>query len=202
MTLYDLAKWIIWRSGRVLWRIRAIGEENVPLQGALIVACNHVSLLDPPILGAACPRRINYMAKRQLFNIPLFGGLIRRLGAYPVDRDGSAAGAIKRSIDVLRRGEAIGIFPEGGRNLHGEAQARHGVALLASLANAPVMPAAIVGSNRAVRFGTVSVVFGTPLQLDSSRKATREDLAKFTDAVMEQIHTLAQSVSRAGSSRA
>jgi len=202
MTLYNIAKWIIWRSGRVLWRIRVGGAQNVPFDGPLIIACNHISLLDPPILGAACPRMIHYMAKRQLFEVPLFGSLIRAVGAYPVDREGSAAGAIKRSIDVLRRGEAIGIFPEGGRNLHGEAQARHGVALLASLGSAPVIPAAIVGSSRAVRMGTVSVVFGTPLQLDSGRKATREDLAKFTDAVMEQIHTLAQSVSRAESSRA
>jgi 1-acyl-sn-glycerol-3-phosphate acyltransferase len=194
MRLYDVAKTTIWIVSRALWRVRVFGAENVPRDGALIVACNHVSLLDPPVLGAGCPRRLHYMAKRQLFNVPLLGPTIHALGAYPVDREGSAAGAIKRSLNVLRAGEAIGIFPEGGRNLRGEAQVRRGVAYLASLAGAPVVPAAIVGSDAASRFARIDVVFGRAIVLDRSRKATRDELAKFTDAVMDAIHTLARSV--------
>lgn len=194
MTLYGIAKSTIWAVSRVLWRVRVFGAENVPRDGALIVACNHLSLLDPPVLGASCPRQLHYMAKRQLFNVPLLGPTIHALGAYPVDREGSAAGAIKRSLDVLRAGEAIGIFPEGGRNLRGEAQARRGVAYLASLVGAPVVPAAIVGSDAALRFARMDVVFGRAISLDGSRKATRDELAKFTDAVMDAIHMLARSV--------
>lgn len=200
MSLYAVAKFIIRIVSRLLWRLRVYGADNVPRNGPLIVACNHISLADPPVLGAACPRRIHYMAKRQLFAIPVFGPLIRALGAYPVDREGSATGAVKRSIAMLRAGEAIGVFPEGGRNMSGAARARQGVALLASLAGAPVVPAAIVGSDRATRLGTMKVIFGNPLRLDPERKATRDDLAKFTDAVMGEIHTLAQSVDRARSS--
>lgn len=194
MTFYNLTKFVVGAVARVLWRVRVYGAQNVPLHGPLIVACNHVSFVDPPVLGVSCPRTIHYMAKRQLFDIPVLGPTIRALGAYPVDRDGSATGAIKRSIEVLREGEAVGIFPEGGRNIAGNAQARQGVALLAALSDAPVLPAAVVGSNRAKQLGTMKVIFGKPLRLDPGRKATRDDLAKFTDAVMGEIYTLARSV--------
>ncbi|HEY9084608.1 MAG TPA: lysophospholipid acyltransferase family protein [Candidatus Tyrphobacter sp.] len=190
--LYSIAKLLIHAVARVLWRARVYGSENVPLDGPLIIACNHVSFLDPPILGAFCPRRIYYMAKRELFAIPVFGPLIRAVGAYPVDREGSALGAIKRSVEVLRAGGAVGIFPEGARNLTGGVEARQGAALLASIAKAPVLPAAVVGGGRAARFGTMKVAFGRPMSLDPSRKATRDDLAKFTDAIMREIRTLTE----------
>ncbi len=194
MSLYAIARAFVHAVGRALWRVRVYGSERVPRTGALIIACNHVSLLDPPILGAFCPRKIQYMAKRELFEIPLFGSMIRALGAYPVDREGSATGAIKRSIEVLNAGGAVGIFPEGGRNPRGEVQARNGVALLASLGHAPVLPAAIVGSGAAKRFGRMEVVFGEPLQLDASRKATRDDLENFTQSVMREIRALASTI--------
>ncbi len=198
MTFYGFAKTVIRITARVLWRARVVGAENVPLDGPVIVACNHVSLLDPPVLGACCPRTVHYMAKRELFEIPVLGPMIRALNAYPVDRQGSATGAIKRSIEVLRAGEAIGIFPEGGRNLSGDVRARQGVALLASLVSAPVVPAAILGSARALRGARITVVFGRPIRFESGRKATRDDLAKFTASVMEEIRALSGSVTSAG----
>ncbi|MGH7737716.1 MAG: lysophospholipid acyltransferase family protein [Candidatus Tyrphobacter sp.] len=190
MTLYGFSKAAIHGVALLLWRVRARGTENVPREGALIIACNHVSLLDPPVLGAFCPRTIHYMAKAELFAVPILGSLIRALGAYPVVREGSAAGAIKRSVEMLRRGEAIGIFPEGGRNVLGDAPIRRGVALLASLTGAPVLPAAIVGSRDAYRLERIAVIFGTPRRIEGER-ATREELAKFADAVMEEVHALA-----------
>ncbi len=202
MTLYGCAKVAIHAVSRLVWRVRVEGAQNVPAVGPLIVACNHVSLLDPPILGAYCPRPLRYMAKRELFTIPLFGPLIRAVGAYSVDREGSALGAVKRSIEILRSGEAIGIFPEGGRNPSGEARAREGVALLASLGKAPVIPAAIVGSSRALRLHAMKVVFGPPLRLDGGRKATRDELAKFTATVMGEIRALAEGVNRVGTPHA
>ncbi|MHB8432588.1 MAG: lysophospholipid acyltransferase family protein [Candidatus Tyrphobacter sp.] len=202
MTLYGCAKVGIRAFSRVVWRVRVEGAQNVPAIGPLIVACNHLSLLDPPILGAYCPRPLRYMTKRELFEIPLFGPLIRAVGAYPVDREGSAFGAVKRSIEMLRAGEAIGIFPEGGRNPTGEARAREGVALLASLAKAPVVPAAIVGSDRALRLHAMKVVFGPALRLDGGRKATRDELAKFTATVMGEIRALAKRVNSEETPRA
>lgn len=179
---------------RVLWRAQAFGVENVPRTGPLIVACNHRAFLDPPVMGCFVPRQIYFMAKKELFDIPVLGPAIASVGAYPVDREGSAAAAIKRSVDVLRRGDCIGIFPEGGRNQEGDKAPRQGVALLASLSKAPVLPAAIVGSDRANRFGKIKVAYGKPLSLPAGRKATREDLAKFTDEVMGAIFALVESL--------
>lgn len=188
--LYDLAKYSFWAMFGTVWRMRVYGMRNVPKTGPLIVACNHLSYLDPPVLGTACPRRIEYMAKRQLFEIPVLGPLISAVGAYPVDREGSAAAAVKRSVEVLRRGGAIGIFPEGTRNLAGTAEVRGGVALLAGLAHCPVVPARVVGTSGARRLQGFRVYFGPPMSLPEGRKASREEMANFTDEVMRAIRTL------------
>ncbi len=179
---------------RTVWRARVYGTENVPARGPLIVACNHASYLDPPLMGCLCPRRLSYMAKKELFEIPALGPMIRALGAYPVDRRGSATAAIKRSLQVLDAGGAVGIFPEGTRNRDGTVAPQTGVALLAALAGAPVVPACILGSSRALRFGRVDVAFGAPLALPGGRKATRDDLAKFTAEIMNAIEALAGSI--------
>ncbi|HUA07742.1 MAG TPA: lysophospholipid acyltransferase family protein [Candidatus Acidoferrales bacterium] len=194
MTLYDFAKGLIWIVGRTLWRLRAYGTENVPMTGPLVVACNHVSNLDPPLMGSCCPRRISYMAKKELFAIPVLGPAIAAVGAYPVDREGSARAAIKKSLEILTAGGCVGIFPEGGRNMHGDKEARTGAALLASLAHAPVVPVYIGGSGQAARLHQIKVAFGKPLWLPQDRKATREDLAKFTEDVMAAIGALRESI--------
>lgn len=192
--LYEVAKNSINVIARIAWRASATGAQNIPRTGSLIIACNHISLLDPPVMGSFAPRQISYMAKKELFDIPVLGAAIRAVGAYPVDRQGSAAAAIKRSVEVLRAGGCIGIFPEGGRNLDGSNEVHQGVALLASLGKAPVVPAAIVGSNHANEFGKIKVAFGKPLSLPADRKATREDLAKFTDDVMSAIRALEKNI--------
>ena len=192
---YDFAKAFVQFLVRSVWRGRVFGTENVPLNGPLIVACNHVSYLDPPAMGCLCPRRISYMAKKELFEIPILGATIRALGAYPVDRHGSATAAIKRSLKVLEGGGAVGIFPEGTRNRTGTIPPQTGAALLASLANAPVVPACIRGTDRALRLARIDVAFGPPLALPAGRKATRDDLAKFTGQIMDAIAALAESSS-------
>lgn len=188
--LYDLAKYSFRAAFGTAWRMRVYGGENLPKDGPLIIACNHVSYFDPPVLGAASPRRISYMAKEELFEVPVLGPLIAAVGAYPVDREGSATSAIKRSVEVLRQGGCIGIFPEGGRNVAGNAEARGGVALLASLGKAPVVPARLVGTSGGKRLEQFRVYFGRPLMLPQDRKATREEMANFTDQVMRAIRSL------------
>ncbi|MBV9270768.1 MAG: 1-acyl-sn-glycerol-3-phosphate acyltransferase [Candidatus Eremiobacteraeota bacterium] len=189
---YAAAKAFLYPLFSSVWRMKVYGRENVPMRGPLVVACNHVSYADPPVLGTASPRQISYMAKQELFAIPVLGPMIRSFGAYPVDRHGSASAAIKRSVEVLRDGGAIGIFPEGTRNLDGSAEVRQGVALLASLGRAPVVPACVIGTNRIKRLRQIKVVFGEPMHLPEGRKATREEMAKFTDEVMSAIRALAQ----------
>jgi 1-acyl-sn-glycerol-3-phosphate acyltransferase len=191
---YDFSKAAVRIWARTVLRARVSGAANVPMDGPLIVACNHLSYLDPPIMGCLCPRRIRYMAKKELFEMPVLGTMIRALGAYPVDRHGSATAAIRRSLSVLEAGGAVGIFPEGTRNRDGTVAPQTGVALLASLAKAPVVPACIRGSDRALRLARVDVAFGPPLSLAAGRKATREDLAKFTNTVMSAIERLTESI--------
>ncbi len=190
---YDFSKVVVRSMARTLWRARVVGTENVPAQGPLIVACNHVSYLDPPLMGCFCPRRISYMAKKELFAVPLLGTVIRALGAYSVDRGGSAASAIKRSLKVLESGGVVGIFPEGTRNRRGAVAFQIGVALLASLAQVPVVPAFIRGTDRGPRLARLDVAFGAPLAPPGGGKATRNDLAKFTGKLMKAIEVLAES---------
>ncbi|HKU80556.1 MAG TPA: lysophospholipid acyltransferase family protein [Candidatus Tumulicola sp.] len=191
--LYDFAAGTLRVFFRTAFRTRAYGLENVPRQGALIVACNHLSYLDPPAL-CFLPRRIAFMAKKELFEIPVLGPLIRGLGAYPVDRRGSAKAAIKTSLEVLSNGGTVGIFPEGTRNPSGEVRPQTGVALLAALSGAAVLPVLVLGGDRAGRLGQMKVVCGRPLAFERGRKATRDDLAKFTADVMSAISALAGSI--------
>ncbi len=143
--------------------MRVVGAERVPLDGPLIVACNHRSYFDPPALGCALPRPVAYMAKIELFRIPVLGSIITWLNAFSVDRSRGDVAAIKRSVEVLREGKAIGIFPEGTRNKTGAIRPQTGVALLASLSGAPVLPAYISGTAFAHRLRRIDVTFGEPL---------------------------------------
>lgn len=194
--LYDAATTSFNVIFRTVWRMRVYGAQNVPRSGPLIVACNHVSYLDPPLLGTACPRRIRYMAKQELFSIPVLGPFIAAVGAYPVDRKGSALSAIKRSVAVLKEGGAIGIFPEGTRNRDGSGAVHSGVALLASLSGAPVLPACVTGTLKAAQLARFEVIFGKAFSLPRDRKATHEELEKFTQTVLRTIHSLPESAHR------
>jgi 1-acyl-sn-glycerol-3-phosphate acyltransferase len=205
MNFYDFAKFVCGIPLRTVWRLRAVGSEHVPRTGPLIVASNHISFFDPPALGVALPRPLHYMAKQELFDIPLFGPTIRATNAFPVDRSRGDIGAIKRTVEMLRAGNAVAIFPEGGRNKDGQAKARPGVALLAALSGAPIVPAYIDGTHGVRQFRPITVVFGEPFvpgeaavpgyeapsePTRAARKATREDLAKWTDDIMNRIFAL------------
>jgi 1-acyl-sn-glycerol-3-phosphate acyltransferase len=179
---------------RMLWRFRVVGAENVPRNGGLIVAANHVSYFDPPAVGCALPRELTFMAKKELFEIPLFDKLISALGAYPIDRSRGDVGAIKRSVAILREGRALAMFPEGTRNFEGKVGAQAGVALLATLAGVPIVPAYIAGTDRAARLGRFTVTFGKPIVVQRGQKASRDELAKITDAIMTQIHALRETI--------
>jgi 1-acyl-sn-glycerol-3-phosphate acyltransferase len=190
--LYDASAAFLRAMFSTVFRARVRGTENIPSSGPLIVACNHLSYLDPPAL-CYCPRRIQFMAKRELFEIPLLAPLIRALGAYPVDRHGSPQAAIKQSLSALKDGGAIGIFPEGTRNLDGAADAQLGMALLAAWSSATVVPTCILGGDSVRKLGRFQIAFGKPMVLASGRKATRDELAKFTGEVMSAIGSLAES---------
>ena len=160
------------------------------MSGPLIVAANHVSYLDPPALGCALPRPIRYMAKAELFRIPVLGATIAALGTFPVDRGKGDLQAVRRSLAVLDNGGAIGIFPEGTRNKDGTAQAQTGVAMLAAYSGAPVQPAYISGSARADKLHKITVTFGKPMHFTKKSRTDRDELKQWRDDIMTSILAL------------
>lgn len=130
------------------------GREFIPARGGFVLASNHCSHFDPPILAVASPRPLTFFAKRELFANPVFGAVIRRLGAFPVDRGSGDQAALACALDYLRAGHALVIFPEGTRSLDGTlGRAKLGAALMAVKAGVPLVPTFIDGSYRAWRKG-------------------------------------------------
>lgn len=179
---------------RALYGFRAIHPENVPAAGAVIVACNHVSYLDPVVLGIGFTRPVTYLAKQQLFAIPVLGPIIAGLGAYPTNREAGGVAAVRAALRVLKEGRCVGIFPEGTRNLTGTAEEKGGAALLGALSGAPVVPAAIAGTRGARPFRQIRVIYGEPIHVERQRKADGDDLEKWTQEIMRRIHALEESI--------
>ena len=162
--------WIIGHAGVILVirgakRLRVRGRHHLPRNGPTLVVSNHVSQFDPPAVGLAIsPRKAYYMAKEELFAIPVVGRVIWRLGAFAVERGGADRRALRHAREVLRRGDVLLMFPEGTRNPEGVM--RPGLPGAGSLALEPgvaVIPVAIWGSQR--RWGPIRVVFGPRLDL-------------------------------------
>ncbi|MCL2023604.1 MAG: 1-acyl-sn-glycerol-3-phosphate acyltransferase [Oscillospiraceae bacterium] len=171
-----------------------IDKENIPDEGAFIVACNHLNALDPvPILYSAYPKRIiHYMAKSELFSNPLAGMILRKGGAFPVQRGIGARPALDYALRVLREGHAVGIFPEGTR-YPGCAprcdDACTGVAKLAYTSASPVLPCAVYSPNRAAFGDTVILRFGKLIENSALKLGTggSHDRKAATAQIMEEI---------------
>ena len=147
------------------WEVR--GREHVPPTGAVIVASNHISFWDPPLVGTAAVRELHFLAKEELFRTPVLGPLIRSFNAIPIRRGVADLSGLTKAMDVLRAGRALIMFPEGTRARDGELrEARPGVGMLAVATDARVVPVYISGSNQPAkwlfRLGRVRVWFGPP----------------------------------------
>ncbi|MBI4697491.1 MAG: 1-acyl-sn-glycerol-3-phosphate acyltransferase [Nitrospirae bacterium] len=146
------------------------GRENVPPDGGVIIASNHLSYLDPPILGTAMPRRATFMARKGLFNIPFIRSYIR-LYAFPVDRTRTLPSTIKEAVRRLKNGEALVMFPEGRRSETGALlEGKRGIGMVAGLSKVPIVPTLITGTDKALpidarwlKRAKISVVFGSPI---------------------------------------
>ena len=117
--LYGFLKGILPTMFRIIYRAEVHGQENVPKEGGAIIAANHISLWDPPFVGAFCPRRVSFMAKKELFENSVFSSIITSLGAFPVNRGAADRNAIKTALTVLGEGKCLGLFPEGTRSKNG-----------------------------------------------------------------------------------
>src|SRR5258707_1100818 len=152
--------------------------ERVPLKGPVILASNHASILDPPLVGSGLRRGINFLARESLFRFPLVGWVLRRWNSVPVDRDGGGAAGLRAILDRLLAGGAIILFPEGTRTRTGNLQpARAGIGLTVIKSTAPVVPVRVFGTFEAyglhVRFPRpwhrVAVKYGLPMRFEQLR---------------------------------
>ena len=167
----------VWAVGRptiggatkVLTKLRVYGNERVPLEGGLVVASNHLSWIDPPVLGYATPRTMYFMAKMEAHRVPGLGQLMRSFGTFAVRRGESDRDAVRTMRRIVREGHALGLFVEGTRQRSGiPGLVQPGAAMVAINEEAPVICAAIYGSFewRLGNFSPVSVAWGTPLSFD------------------------------------
>jgi 1-acyl-sn-glycerol-3-phosphate acyltransferase len=167
----------VWSVGRltiqpfvqVVARLRVYGAERVPLTGGLVMAANHFSWIDPPALGAASPRTVYMMAKVEAHRVPGLGELMRSFGAFPVRRGESDRDAVRTMRQIVRDGNALGMFVEGTRQKSGvPGPAQAGAAMVAITEGVPVIPVAFHGSQRwrLGNFAPVSAAWGMPLTFD------------------------------------
>jgi len=168
---------------RAMFGLEATGTEHVPVRGRVLLVSNHSSLLDPPLVGGACPRQLTFLAKAELFDVPGLGRLIHALNARPVRREGADAAALRVALRVLEQGGALLVFPEGTRGPEGQLrEPKPGAALLAVLSGAPVVPVFVRGSGRAwprgrrlPRPAKVKVAFGPSLRFPRPAGGDRKD---------------------------
>jgi 1-acyl-sn-glycerol-3-phosphate acyltransferase len=174
------------------------GAENVPRAGGLLIVSNHKSYLDPPLIGSTLPREIFYLAKRELFEMPIVGTWVRRHNAIPIDREGFDRAAIERAMGILGRGDALLVFPEGTRILRPDlGPPREGIAWLATRSRVPVVPLYIKGSwskeRGWFRRGGIRIRIGKPVRLPPvpPGKAGRREFPTVSARLMEEIGALA-----------
>lgn len=191
--LYSILKIVFRISFTILFRFEVIGRENIPREGAVVIASNHASLLDPPLIGTAASRKMHFMAKEELF-VPILGTCYKILGAFPVSRGASDMGAIKHAIDILKSHEVLGIFPEGTRSKTGAlGQAGSGTMLIAKKGAAAVVPTAVIGSNLRLQksfWPKIKVVFGEPMYFTEDMVCDKRFLQSRTQEMMGQIELL------------
>ena len=170
MKWFYLFIWTLVRNlSRFLWRLSWEGIDNIPREGGVILASNHISWYDPPFVSVSCPREVHFMAKRELFSIPVLGFIIRNLNAFPVSRGKYDRQALENSIQVLKNGHALIVFPEGTRSRKkGEfLPPKAGIGVLAREGQVSIVPTYISGSDELPKvffsFGRVRVIFGKPI---------------------------------------
>lgn len=178
----------------LIFRTKVIGAENIPASGAFILAANHVSNWDPPFLGTFIEREVCYMGKEELFKNPVMAAICRSLHVFPVKRGAADKTAIKTAVKILKDGKCLGIFPEGTRSKTGKlGKAESGVSLIAAMTKAPIIPAAIIDTEKIFSrerfFPRLTVVYGTPIKFTGSTK-DKEAMTNFAQDIMSEIAKL------------
>jgi len=190
-TAWCLSRWV----ARAVFRTRIEHVERIPAVGPVILASNHASLADPPLIGGSVPRAVSFLARDTLFQIPILGWYIRKLNAVPVNREGGGGAGLKAILDRLHAGSAILLFPEGTRTTDGRLRpARSGIGLTVIKSGAPVIPMRLHGTfeawGRHRRFpgpGRFRVVVGEPLHFEALRNEARTCGKERLKAIYQEV---------------
>ena len=191
--MYKFGRFVCWVICGCFVRLKVSGRQNIPKRGGFILASNHLSYLDPVVLGIACPRDLNFMAKEELFRNPFFGWVLRNVGAFPVKRKSADTSALKEAIKRVSSGKGLVLFPEGGRGNGAELDpAEAGIGFIAAKAAAPVIPALIKGTeqilskqSKKIKSADIRILFGK--QISVGQNMPYQDAA---DLIMENIRHL------------
>ncbi len=196
---YVIAHTILAGLARFLFRVKVTGLENDPGEGGILLCSNHVTLLDPICISAVLRKTEPfYMAKKELFKIPVLSSILRALGSYPVNRGAGDMGAIHKTIDLLKEGHCVGIFPQGTRCRGIELEKtkfKNGAALVLSKVPVPVLPVRVKVKNNAwYPFRKIEIVIGKKIPAEEltidSEKSKSEEMARITSVIYEHIKEL------------
>ena len=191
--LYSFLKPTVGGLYRLLFRVKVIGAENVPKEGGVLLCPNHIAAVDVVSIGAVCPRQITCIAKKELFEIPVLGGLVKALGGVKIDRGGADVGAIKVAVSTLESGKVVTIFPQGHRCPGvnpATTKIHHGAALIAYHAKCDVIPVTInIKGARYGLFKRTEVIFGKPMSYDDLGFVSggREEYAAATNKIFDEV---------------
>lgn len=188
LTVYSFARSLVNSVLKPIYRFEVIGKENVPADGGVLLCANHIDNLDPPVVGITAPRPVHFMAKEELFSIPVLGKIVPHLNAFPVKRGMSDREALRKGLGILKDGKVLGLFPEGTRSKTGEmGKGLAGAGFFALRSDAHVVPCAIIGPYKA--FKKLKVVYGKPIDM-ASIKEKKLNAEQATDLIMGEIQEL------------
>jgi len=211
---YRFCWWLLRGLFLVYFRWRVVGANRIPTTGPVILASNHASFLDPPLIGGATPREASFLARESLFRFPILGTFIRSINALPVDRGGKSPKGLKAILDRLAKGKPVVLFPEGTRTSDGALlPARSGVGLAVIKSGAPVVPIRIFGSfesySRKMWFprpSRIAVVYGEPIdfsrEIEEAKTGKKERVKAIYAEVADRIMAEIAALSPDGTSRA
>jgi 1-acyl-sn-glycerol-3-phosphate acyltransferase len=188
LNLYPLGRSITNGVLFPIYQFRVIGKENLPSEGGVLLCTNHIHNFDPIVVGITSPRPIHFMAKEELFTVPILGKIMPLINAFPVKRGLSDRGALRKGLGILKEGNVLGLFPEGTRSKTGElGEGLAGAGFFALRSNAHIVPCAIIGPYKP--FKRLKVVYGKPIDMEEYRKnkATPEQT---TELIMMEINKL------------
>jgi 1-acyl-sn-glycerol-3-phosphate acyltransferase len=191
LTVYDFAKSVVYGVFKPLYRVEASGKENIPENGGVLLCSNHINNIDPILVGMMASRPVHFMAKEELFTVPVLGKLVPHLNAFPVKRGMSDREALRKGLAILKEGKVLGLFPEGTRSKTGElGKGLAGAGFFALRTDAQIVPCAIIGPYKP--FNKVKVVYGKPIDLTGLRE-NKGSAEQATELIMSEIRKLIES---------